>query len=206
MPEWPLTSMASLEHASAIERMAARSPDTFERDLALLSEHGIYVCPDIDWYFTNSDIAPLESLLAREGMERLPKSVVETWTENRRRPNPRKEAFATSVRVFRELAPQLRAAGVELLISPSDAPFSVPGASYVLEAQHLADAGYSAREVLRMATWNGACCQGEEHLRGSVTEGKVADLVLLEKDPFESVAALGSVSCVLVAGVVVVGQ
>lgn len=203
---WPLASMTSLEHASALVRMAERSPDTFDADLARLKSHGIFVCPDVDWYYANSDMPSLEALMAREGIGQLPHDVVHGWAESRRLPSPRRAGHAKAVRVFRELAPQLRAAGVELLISPSDAPFSVPGASYVLEAQHLSDAGYSAPEVFRMATLNAARCQGEESVRGSVTVGKIADLVLLEEDPFEDVAALGTVRCVLVAGRVVVGE
>ena len=68
------------------------------------------------------------------------------------------------------------------------------------------NAGYSPKEVLVMATLNGARCQGEENLRGSVQVGRVADLVLLDGNPFEDVAALGQVSCVLTAGQIVFGN
>ncbi|QDV08768.1 dihydroorotase [Planctomycetes bacterium Poly30] len=206
LTDWPLESMASLEHASALERMAAVSPDTLERDLARLAEHRIFVCPDIDWYFANSEMEALDVLLARDGIDLLPAEVVKEWTEQRRLPNPRRATYQKTVEVFRELAPALRKAGVELLVSPSDAPFYVPGKSYVIEAQHLADAGYSPLEVLRMATLNGARCQGEASLRGSVQPGRVADLVLLKANPFEDVSALGQVSCVIVGGDVVVGE
>lgn len=204
--DWPLESMTSLEHAGALERIALSSPDTLDADLGLLAQHGIFVCPDIDWYHANSDLESLEVLLERKGIEALPEEVVDKWSEQRTLPNPRRAGYAKTVKIFSELVPQLRKAGVKLLVSPSDAPFSVPGASYVLEAQHLVSAGYSAQEVLTMATLNAARCQGEEHLRGSVQVGRVADLVLLDGNPFEDVAALGQVSCVLVAGKVVFGD
>lgn len=204
--DWPLASMASLEHASALERMAALSPETLDADLARLAQHEIFVCPDIDWYFAHSDMEELEVLLARDGMDALPPDVVKGWAEQRSLPNPRQPLHAKTVAVFRDLVPRLRKAGVELLVSPSDAPFSVPGKSFVIEAQHLVDAGYSAREVLQMATLNAARCQGEGQLRGSVEPGRVADLVLLDGNPFEDVQALGKVSCVIVGGEVVFGR
>lgn len=204
--DWPLDWMASLEHASALERMVDRFPETTGGDLALLASNGVFVCPDLDWYYAHTELAPLEDLLAREGMDLLPEAVVKDWSDQRALPNPRRKGYEKTLTVFEALAPKLRAAGVELLVSPSDAPFCVPGKGYVIEAQHLAKAGYSAREVLRMATLNGARCQGEESLRGSVQVGRVADLVLLDADPFKSVDALGAVSAVIVDGTVVAGR
>jgi len=45
--DWSLESMASLEHASALERLAALFPDTLDQDLRPLAKNKIFVCPDI---------------------------------------------------------------------------------------------------------------------------------------------------------------
>ena len=57
------------------------------------------------------------------------------------------------------------------------------GAAVHREMELLAAAGIPAPDVIRIATMNGARFLGKEHELGSIEEGKLADMVLLNADP-----------------------
>ncbi|MEO6280081.1 amidohydrolase family protein [Roseateles sp.] len=58
-------------------------------------------------------------------------------------------------------------------------------------------AGIPALEVLRIATWNGARVVGASAERGRIARGYVADLLLVEGDPSQDIAALRRASLVI---------
>lgn len=75
----------------------------------------------------------------------------------------------------------------------------LPGFGLHQEFRELAAAGLSPLEVLQAATLNGAEFLGRGDI-GAVEAGRQADLVLLDANPVEDVAALDSVSGVVVDG------
>lgn len=91
--------------------------------------------------------------------------------------------------IRREILKALHDAGAGLLLG-SDAPqvFNVPGFSMHEELEEYVRAGLSPYEALRTGTVNIAAFYGRESERGTVAEGKVADLVLLRGNPLDDVA------------------
>jgi imidazolonepropionase-like amidohydrolase len=63
-------------------------------------------------------------------------------------------------------------------------------------------AGIPAGEVLRIATWNGAKYTRTLDSLGSITPGKLADLILVEGDPTEDISAIRQINLVMKEGVV----
>jgi imidazolonepropionase-like amidohydrolase len=57
----------------------------------------------------------------------------------------------------------------------------------------LAQGGMTPREVLQCATWNGAWYLGMDHDLGSIERGKLADFVVLDKDPLADIHNTNSV-------------
>jgi imidazolonepropionase-like amidohydrolase len=99
-----------------------------------------------------------------------------------------------------ELVVRLQRAGV-LITAGSDFanPWMTPGPSLHGELYRLREAGIPPAEVLRIATSNGARALGQEDL-GSIAPGMLADLIVVDADPFSSVENLLRISRVIAGG------
>jgi imidazolonepropionase-like amidohydrolase len=92
--------------------------------------------------------------------------------------------------------------GGMLLTAGSDEPNSwiVPGPSLHTELELLVEAGLSPLQVLTIATRNGAESLGIQNETGTVTPGKRADLVLLDRDPTENIRNTRAIALVVQRG------
>jgi imidazolonepropionase-like amidohydrolase len=74
------------------------------------------------------------------------------------------------------------------------------GPSLFRELRLMADAGLGPREVLASATAGGARVMGREKDLGAIAPGRLADLVILDRDPLADVANLEAIHRVVKAG------
>ncbi len=72
--------------------------------------------------------------------------------------------------------------------------------SYYEEIKNMSDAGMSNMDILKASTINGAKALGKNNILGSITTGKLADLVLLNANPLENIEALKSIEFVIKGG------
>lgn len=79
----------------------------------------------------------------------------------------------------------------------------IPGVSLHQELQLLVQSGLTPMEGIQVGTRNGAESLGLLAQRGTVEQGKIADLVLLNKDPLKDIANTAAIDMVLVRGEVV---
>jgi imidazolonepropionase-like amidohydrolase len=79
-------------------------------------------------------------------------------------------------------------------------PWIIPGVSFHEELQLLTDAGISVKDVLRMATLNGARALGREKSTGVVKAGMRADLVVLRANPLENIRNTREIELVIQGG------
>jgi imidazolonepropionase-like amidohydrolase len=133
-------------------------------------------------------------------------STVKEWTKAAttfaKFPNSSRETFRAEYALQLTLTKLFDAAGVGMLTGSdaTGAAWVIPGASLHQEFDQLADAGLTPLRVLQMATLNAAEFLGRTDTMGTVEAGKVADLVVLDANPVESVDALHSISGVVRAG------
>ncbi|NDV43898.1 amidohydrolase family protein [Flagellimonas sediminis] len=91
---------------------------------------------------------------------------------------------------FGQLAKSLNTAGVQLLAGSDSGAFNsytYPGISLHGELQAMVQNGISPLEALRTSAYNGTKFLGQTDRYGTISEGKVSDLVILEGNPLENI-------------------
>lgn len=78
--------------------------------------------------------------------------------------------------------------------------FNYPGVGLHDELNLFVKYGLSPVEALRSATQAGPAWFGQQNKYGSISQGKVADIVILNKNPLESIAATRSIETVVMKG------
>ena len=93
--------------------------------------------------------------------------------------------------VKRKLKTFIAAGGREQIVAGTDAgsPFNMHSA-LTREMQHYVEAGLTPMEVIQSATLRPAQMQGVEKDLGTVTEGKYADMVVVDGDPLQDITLL----------------
>ena len=112
--------------------------------------------------------------------------------------------FNLRVNRCRQVVQYLAEHGANLLLG-SDTPSAPtygnpPGYNGYLELKHLAESGVALPQVLQAATINNAKAFGLEDSYGTIQSGKVANLLLLKKDPLEAVEAYEAIAIVVLRG------
>jgi N-acetylglucosamine-6-phosphate deacetylase len=74
------------------------------------------------------------------------------------------------------------------------------GGGLIRELKNYVKAGVSNAEALRMATIHAAVYSGWDKQLGTVTKGKLADLIVLDEDPLTSISALEKINMVIANG------
>jgi imidazolonepropionase-like amidohydrolase len=84
------------------------------------------------------------------------------------------------------------------LVAGTDA---MPGFTLHRELELYVKGGIPAAEALRIATWNGATYTRALDHAGSITRGKMADLILVDGDPTKDINAVRNIGLVMKEGV-----
>jgi imidazolonepropionase-like amidohydrolase len=92
-----------------------------------------------------------------------------------------------------------------ILLLGSDTPSgptygNPPGYNGYLELKHLAESGATLRQILQAATVNNAKAFHLENSYGTIQPGKIANLLLLKKNPLETMEAYDAIATVILHG------
>jgi len=181
--------------------------------VAAVVERGTFYCPTLTVY------DGYQQVYAREVTDevRTQLEVVDPSVRERvlltaslppdRRTNPRMLQMmaaqgARRLEVMRQNLVRLHRAGVPIVLG-TDAgnPLTLHGPSVFVEMEAMQAAGLTAREVLTASTRDAARAALRGDDLGLLAPGRVADLLVLEKDPAKDIASLRSITDVCRAGV-----
>jgi imidazolonepropionase-like amidohydrolase len=105
------------------------------------------------------------------------------------------------VRKEKDLVGKMQKAGLGILAGTDDAnPYCIPGFSLHDELAMLVDAGLTPMQALQAATLNPAKFLNKIKSLGTVEEGKLADLVLLDANPLDDIRNTNRINAVVVNG------
>jgi Amidohydrolase family len=105
--------------------------------------------------------------------------------------------FRASYAKLLELTRRMHAAGIPFVAGTDN----IAGFTLHRELEVYVEAGISPAEALQIATRNGAKYTQLSDLVGSVTVGKIADLILVDRDPTQDISAVRDISLVMKEGV-----
>jgi imidazolonepropionase-like amidohydrolase len=204
---------SSIEHLQGLIAVYQKDSSALAPLINSLKAKQVYNCPTLDWYQISTMQYSLEELKARKGLEYLDPLEVKNWVaqvENRISLQSQRDQDSVMLEVEQatrymqeklELVKLLHSANAPLLLSPdASGIFAVPGFSVFEEMKLYSKAGLNNQEILKIATHNPAAYMKQQHKWGSVEEGKKANLILLRKNPLDSIENIQGIEAVILQG------
>jgi len=174
--------------------------------IAALAEHHVVVDPTLMATMQTKFWADDKRWTENPDLAFLPEQVRKGWAAGGFTKDWTPEQFAEAKKswpILLGLVKKMYDRGVTLVVgTDTPTPWIVPGASVHDEMKLLTDAGIAPLEVIRMATSNAARALRGENEFGSVRAGLRADLVVLSKNPLESIANTRAIDVVIQNGAV----
>jgi hypothetical protein len=163
-------------------------------------KNGTWQCPTLTWIRSVSRLR-VPQLSNDERLKYVPKELRSYWQNSRNESNgvtPEERAalplfFSGSIRIVGDM----HRAGVSILAG-TDTGFA--GFSLHDELALLVESGMSPMAALQAATSNAARFMGQLDRRGTIETGKIADLVLLDKNPLADIHNTRTIQAIVLNG------
>jgi len=196
----------SVEHLNRLDEIWTNDPARIDWLADLMVEKESWLCPTLVVYYLKAHLA--DSTISMPQYDALVHPILrQEWetTRSKRLARPGQQDTAALQRVLnRQLAlvGHLHQRGVKILAGSDFAgmPFVYPGIGLYQELDLLHQARLTNAEVLAAATIHPATYLAIQDHYGSVTVGKIADLILLAKNPLEDIENIRTLTTVFRKG------
>jgi imidazolonepropionase-like amidohydrolase len=180
-------------------------PARLEQAIAQTRKAGVWIVPTQGLLEIFMSMATADELRKSPGVEYMPAPLVAAWAKQRQafmaQPGFTRENNERFLQERRKLLKALHDAGVDIILG-SDAvqTFSVPGFSIFNEMSAMARSGMTPYDIYVTGGPNVARFFRRDKDVGTVTVGKIADLVLIDADPLADVANFARQTGTMVRG------
>ena len=172
---------------------------------ARLIKNSTWVCPTVI-VWSELSFRDGEDLANAPRLEYMPLSIRDRWKNYARVFLATAENQANFKKLCQkkiEIVGAMKRSGVELLAGTDTAvviPYCFPGFGLHDELALFVQAGLSPMEALQTATYNPAKFFGKLDSMGTIEQGKIADLVLLEANPLQDISNTQKIAAVVFGG------
>ena len=180
-----------------------------EKASALLNafvKNGTWQVPTFPILVQLGFITPKTNRLQDARMRYVPQNVLKIWIQgvNEQMQNYSDEDFALREEIVERslsIVGRMQAAGVRIMAgTDTAAPNVFPGSSLHEDLAYLVQAGLTPMQSLQAATKNPAEFLGELASQGTIEQGKIANLVLLDADPLADIKNTQKINAVILRG------
>lgn len=195
-------SFLSPGYQHALRENAGSCKDAF----AEFRKHNTYWCPTLVIHDVLGH--PLKAYGTAQEFKWLPKDIIDYWTpyveEFRQLPQSAIDDLADNFEYYKTIVKSAYDAGVPLLIGTDfPNPWLLPGISLHDEMELFASLGIPNKDIIRIATYNPAEYFGITGQYGTVQEHKIANLIILDADPFQDISNTRKIVYTIVEGKVI---
>jgi imidazolonepropionase-like amidohydrolase len=203
----------SIEHLNRLDIIWEDNKNRLDSIANLMKANHTFLCPTLITYQLKTRVRDT-SIVNRTYSRYISASLMSEWQKawGKRMTRHTKladwEGLNKTFQSQMQLVNHLHKMGVMILAGSDFAgmAYVYPGISLHQELKLLVQAGLSSYEALKTATINPAIFMSKQSLYGSVAVEKYADLLVLEKNPFDNIENLKTTKFVIVKGEIFKGQ
>jgi len=193
-----------------LNEAAQMKEENFAPLIKLLVEKKVAIVPTlITWFRVASDhraaFAAEDATYSRiEALRYVPERVLQMWRTSSIYEPKNDEDLQRFRMAYQKMSRFLKAfhdAG-GLLLAGSATGESVPGLSLHREMLMLVELGLSAGEVIEIVTRHNAEFLRKDKELGTIAVGKLADVIVVDRDPLQDISNIGTISAVLKDGAI----
>lgn len=175
--------------------------EKFDLFIATISDKTVYFCPTLILEQKIMGRVDYESLTTDENIKYMSdKYVFGDWKPGKNHKSMWFRNFAVGIKPLLQQILKLYYASTLLAGSDTANPFVVPGFSLHEELSLLVESGLTTHQALLCATVNPAKFLDMDSKLGTVEEGKMANLILLNKNPLEDISNSREVEASFILG------